>query len=101
MSQAMILNLATIAIVVGAIAFLWYKGKKKQALQIIAILVDSAEKVLGSGTGELKYDFVVSKVYPILSPIARSVISPKTIDKWLEAEVDKLQERLKKEIEKE
>ena len=95
----MIFNIGFVAVIIMLIGVLWFKDKKRDALQIIAYLVDSAEAKFGSGTGPVKYTYVANKLYPKLPSLFRSWVSAKTVDKWIEDEVNRLQERIKKEIE--
>lgn len=83
------------------LVIMWYKGKKRFVLQTIKYLVDYAEKKFGSGTGEIKYAYVVSRLYPELPLIIKLVVSPNMLDKWIEKAVDELQEKLEQEISEE
>jgi hypothetical protein len=94
----LIINIVIGVIVLAAIGVLWYKDKKKEALHIIAFLVDSAEKKFGSGTGPMKYTQVTTELYPKLPRIFRSWFTAKTVDKWIEDEVNKLQAKIDKAI---
>ena len=80
---------------------LFKKGKTKEIYSIIKALVDEAEIKFGSGTGELKYQYVVGKLYSVLPGYVKLFISDKLLDTWIETAVDELQEYLEKKIEKE
>ena len=57
-----------------------------------------AEIRLGSETGDLKYEFVVNKVYSLLPFYVKIFVNEKLLDIWIETAVDELQEMLDKEI---
>ena len=80
---------------------LFKRGKTKEIYSIIKALVDEAEIKFGSGTGELKYQYVVGKLYSVLPGYVKLFISDKLLDTWIETAVDELQEYLEKKIEKE
>ena len=80
---------------------LFKRGKTKEIYSIIKALVDEAEIKFGSGTGELKYQYVVGKLYSVLPSYVKLFISDKLLDTWIETAVDELQEYLEKKIEKE
>ena len=80
---------------------LFKRGKTKEIYSIIKALVDEAEIKFGSGTGELKYQYVAGKLYSVLPGYVKLFISDKLWDTWIETAVDELQEYLEKKIEKE
>ena len=80
---------------------LFKRGKTKEIYSIIKALVDEAEVKFGSGTGELKYQYVAGKLYSVLPGYVKLFISDKLLDTWIETAVDELQEYLEKKIEKE
>lgn len=93
--------LMSIIVVAGVYVALLYKnGKKVQIMQIIQALVYEAEMKLGSGTGDLKYDYVVKRIYAILPSPIKMFISDRLLDTWIEIAVDELQEILKEQIDK-
>lgn len=93
--------LMSIIVVCGVYVMLLYKnGKKVQIMQIIQALVYEAEMKLGSGTGDLKYEYVVKRLYAILPSPVKIFISDKLLDTWIEIAVDELQEILDREINK-
>lgn len=79
-----LIDIILIIIFISLLVYLWYKGKKKFVKHIILELVRLAEKELGSGTGELKYAYVIDKVYKRLPSIIKLLISEKTLDKMIE-----------------
>jgi hypothetical protein len=98
MNTDLMLNIGVVVLGVGAIGLLWYNGKKKEAFQAIEILVEAAEKKFGGGTGDLKYSYVVSELYPQLPTLIKTLVSADTLREWIEEAVDALQEKLKEEI---
>ena len=95
----LILNIAIVVCVVGAIAALYFSNKKKKAFEAIAYLVDYAENQFGAGNGEYKYNYVITNIYPMLPSLLKNIVSPSTVDKWIEEAVNNLQDELKKKIE--
>lgn len=77
-----------------AMVILMKINKEETVRKIILSLVVQAEKALGSGTGELKYAYVVDKLYDKLPKIISMLYSRKEIDNMIQAAVDKLKEVL-------
>lgn len=77
----------------------WYKGRMKEVLMIISYMVQVAEDKFGSGTGALKYDFVVTSIYAVLPPVVKFFLTDKQLDVLIENAVDALQAGLLYEIE--
>ena len=59
----LVLNIAIVVGVVGAVAALYFGNKKKKAFEVISYLVDYAENQFGSGNGEYKYNYVIDYEY--------------------------------------
>ena len=93
--------LSMLAIAIIHVVLLYKNNKKVEIYRIIQGLVCEAEIRLGSGTGDLKYEFVVNKVYSLLPFYVKIFVSEKLLDIWIETAVDELQEMLDKEIKKE
>jgi hypothetical protein len=86
-----------ILVVVAFVAVLGYLvkiGKTDTVKKIILSLVVQAEKALGSGTGELKYAFVVDALYSKLPAIIRLLYSKKEINQFIEDAVQELKKTL-------
>ena len=82
-----------ILFVVGML--LLYKNNKKDIVrQILLSLVVQAEKALGSGTGELKYAWVLDNFYNKMPVIIRMLFTKKEIDTMIEEGVQKLKDIL-------
>ena len=80
---------------------LFKRGKTKEIYSIIKALVDEAEVKFGSGTGVLKYQYVVGKLYSVSPGYVKLFINDKLLDTWIEIAVNELQEHLEEKIEKE
>ena len=78
---------------------LFKNGKKKEIYSIVKKLVDEAEERFGSGTGELKYSFVVERIHSLLPAYIKVFISEKLLDIWIETAVNELQEHLENKTE--
>lgn len=99
-----VLYIALLALLGGCAAYLtvlFKNGKKKQIFKIVKSLVDEAEFRFGSGTGKLKYDFVVGRLHSVLPGYVKLFISDELLDVWIETAVDELQEILEKMIKEE
>lgn len=100
-------NIAYAALVVllaGSVTYitvLYKNGKTKEIYSIVRSLVYEAENRFGNGTGDIKYDYVVGKIYSVLPSYVKLFISDKLIDLWIETAVDELQEILDSKIEEE
>ena len=102
MDNIMFYFLLSMLVVAIVYVFILYKSNKKvEIYRIIQGLVCEAEIRLGSGTGDLKYDFVVRKVHALLPFYIKMFVSEKLLDIWIETAVDELQEILDEEIKEE
>lgn len=87
--------LVIILLVIAMVAL--YFGKRKEVYRVILALVEEAENKWTQGkTGELKYAYVIGKVYPLLPPIVRLFISEGFIDMVIEESVQYMKEMLKR-----
>lgn len=87
---------AIVLITIGV--FAWYKGKRHEVLRAIDYLVQVAEDKFGSGTGDIKYAYVIERLYPLLPEILKFLFTEKQLDKWITESVDGLQDRIENEI---
>jgi hypothetical protein len=84
-----------VIIITLIILVLLYKYNRKDLVRkIILSLVVQAEKALGSGTGELKYAYVIDKFYSNLPGILKLLYTPKEIDIYIAEGVSKLKKIL-------
>lgn len=90
-----------VLIVIGIyITYLFKNKKSAQIFTMVKELVDEAEKRFGSGTGEIKYAFVVEKIHGVLPVYIKFFISDKLLDLWITRAVDEMQEMLEKKATK-
>lgn len=75
-------------------AYLIKKGKADVVKAIVYDLVVRAEATLGSGTGDLKYNMVVSQVYDRLPLMIRWLYTKKDIDNLIQWAVKSLENYL-------
>ena len=68
-------SILVILVFVGLIIFFAVKGKKKIVYQMLYALVTEAEKIYGSGTGSVKFAYVVEKVYSYMPAILKVFIT--------------------------
>ena len=74
--------------------FLYKKGKTKFVRKIVLALVTEAEKHYGNGTGELKYCYVVERIYEVLPWVIRILYTKEQLDKMIEDAVEYLKRYL-------
>lgn len=70
------------------------KGYKQNVAIMCLFLVNKAEEKFGAGTGEIKYEWVLSHLYPVLPPVLKFFITENEIDDAIENAVDMMQEFL-------
>ena len=68
-------SILVILVFIGLIIFFAVKGKKKIVCQMLYALVTEAEKIYGSGTGSVKFAYVVEKVYSYMPAILKIFIT--------------------------
>lgn len=88
--------ISILVVAAGYITLLYKNNKKVQLYAIVKTLVDEAERKFGSGTGELKYNYVVKRLYGFMPGYVRLFVSEKLLDLWIETAVNELQEYLDK-----
>lgn len=76
------------------LALLYKQGRKKLVKRLVYDMVVKAEATLGSGTGDLKYNRVVSHVYAAMPALARLLFTQKDIDRLIGWAVDELKQYL-------
>lgn len=67
------------------------KGAMQEVATICLFLVTRAEDKFGSGTGEIKYQWVVDNVYGKLPSVVKFFLTAQEIDDAIEKAVDDLQ----------
>lgn len=87
MKEFLIRNWASIAVAVVfviTLTILALKGKKGIVAKILYALVTEAEKLYGSGTGSVKFAYVVEKAYSYLPTIVKVFITYKRLKQMIE-----------------
>lgn len=86
---------AVVFLLIVAVLYFAAKGKyRKVAKQIMLSLVVAAEEKYGSGTGKIKFSYVVDRLYEKLPVIVQVVFSEKDIENMIEDAVAKMKEFL-------
>lgn len=87
-------DIAATFVFVAAVFLLLRNGKKKLVYAAVLDLVVRAEKELGSGTGVLKYNRVVSEIYKRLPFLVRILFTENDMDRMIEKAVTDLKKML-------
>lgn len=77
-------SLLVVLVFAAIIVFLAVRGKKEIVYKMLYFLVDEAEKLYGSGTGKLKFAYVMEKIYAALPAIIKVFITYNTLEQWIE-----------------
>ena len=77
-------SLLVILVFIGLIIFFAVKGKKKIVYKMLYALVTEAEKIYGSGTGSVKFAYVVEKVYSYMPAILKIFITYEALRDMIE-----------------
>lgn len=88
------MNIAVVIVFIAVLMLLYKYNRRETVRKIILSLVVQAEKAFGSGTGELKYAYVIDKFYNNLPGILKLLYTPKEIDAYITEGVAKLKELL-------
>lgn len=83
-----------VIVVVGALAYLYRRGKKDLVKDIIYSLVVKAEKELGSSTGSTKYSQVIADLYLKLPLILRLFFTQVELNNYIKDSVTLLKDKL-------
>lgn len=94
MNLELLINILVIVLFVSALIFMWFKGKKPLAKQIILNMVILAEQMYGSGTGKIKFNTVMSNIYGKLPMVIRLFVTYDVLVKWIEEAVQYLKTEL-------
>lgn len=87
-----IITIAILLAIVAVIVFLAVRGKKDIIFKMLYALVDEAEKQFGSGTGKMKFAYVVEKIYSMLPSFFKFFITYSTLEKWIEKALAEVKE---------
>lgn len=75
----------------GVLLVLAYMGQIEVVKKILLSLVIEAEQIYGSGTGKMKYNYVLGKAYSMIPSVVKLFVTEQTISEMLEAAVGQLQ----------
>ena len=84
------LNVVVAGVFLGVLLVLVYFGQIEIVKKILLSLVIEAEQIYGSGTGKLKYNYVLGKTYSMLPSVIKLFVSVETLDEMLEVAVAQL-----------
>ncbi|BES66039.1 hypothetical protein SANA_24780 [Gottschalkiaceae bacterium SANA] len=85
------MNVVAAGVFVGVLLVLIYMGQIGVVKKILLSLVIEAEQIYGSGTGKMKYNYVLGKAYSLIPSVVKLFVTEQTISEMLEAAVDQLQ----------
>ena len=96
MDKMLIVNIIIIAVFLGGLVVLWYRGKKDIVKKILLGLVIQAENKYLTGDNEAKTDAVLKVVKAVLDRfwIFRYLITEKQLKEWIKWAVDYMQSHL-------
>ena len=88
------LTLVLVVLFLVLLIVLWAYGKKDFVKRVLYYMVCRAEQVFGSGTGEIKFNYVLSQFYSSMPLLVRLLFSLPIIEKYIELAVFKLKVEL-------
>lgn len=88
-----LLGIGIILVLIAVLIFLYLRGNKKIVSKILYSLVTEAEKNFGNGTGEVKQASVICRLYEVLPPLIRLLVSERTLETWVDKAVETAKER--------
>lgn len=91
-------DIALVAIFTLGLCWLWRTGHEKRVYQIVYALVVKAEKELGSKTGQMKYNMVISELYKALPLAVRFFFTQDNIDFYIQEALKALKTELLKGV---
>ena len=86
------LEIVVILAIMGFVLLLAFRGKKGIAM-LLYILVTEAERIYGSKTGSLKFDYVFERIRAALPAIIRPFFSKKCLTTMIETALTRAKER--------
>jgi hypothetical protein len=90
--MAVAMNVVAAGVFIGVLLVLTYVGQVEIVKKILLSLVIEAEQIYGSGTGKMKYNYVLGKAYSMIPSVVKLFMPAKALDEMLEAAVDYLKE---------
>ena len=85
------MNVVATGVFIGVLLVLIYMGQIGVVKKILLSLVIEAEQIYGSGTGKMKYNYVLGKAYSMIPSVVKMFVTEVKLDEMLEAAVDQLQ----------
>ena len=85
------MNVVAAGVFIGVLLVLTYMGQIGVVKKILLSLVIEAEQIYGSGTGKMKYNYVLGKAYSMIPSVVKLFVTEQTISEMLEAAVVQLQ----------
>ena len=92
--MAVVMNVVAAGVFLVVLLILIYMGQINVVKKILLSLVIEAEQIYGSGTGKLKYNYVLGKIYSMLPSVVKLFVHEKTLEGLLETAVDYLHDLL-------
>jgi hypothetical protein len=92
------MNVVAAGVFLGVLLVLTYMGQIEVVKKILLSLVIEAEQIYGSGTGKLKYNYVLGKTYAMLPSTVKLFVTEITLGEMLEVAVDQLHNLLSEVI---
>lgn len=90
-------DILTVIVFAAFAILLALRGKKKIVAQMLYFLVTEAERVYGSGTGNVKLAYVVEKAYKALPTVIRIFLTYDRLKELIESALSKAKESWKRE----
>jgi hypothetical protein len=86
--MAVVMNVVAAGVFIEVLLVLLYMGQVEVVKKILLSLVIEAEQIYGSGTGMMKYNYVLGKAYSMISSVVKLFVTEHTISEMLEEAVD-------------
>lgn len=93
---------ASILIVLAIVAVcvvLALRGKKQIIYKMLYVLIDEAEEQFGSGTGKVKFSYVLEAIYDKLPSVIKVFVTYSTLEQWIEDALADMKEYWKERAE--
>lgn len=88
MNYQLLMQILIVIVFVASVSWLFAKGYKEKVLQLVQHFVMEAEKELGSGTGPIKLETVLSWVYQSLPSLITFIIGKTKLKEYIQIAVD-------------
>jgi hypothetical protein len=88
--MAVAMNVVAAGVFLGVLLVLTFMGQVEVVKKILLSLVIEAEQIYGSGTGKMKYNYVLGKAYSMIPSVVKIFVTEKALSEMLEVAVDQL-----------